>query len=348
MNFHPLSALFVFITIVPVKYASECEKEGEKACGCATSRSSSDSEASSGDKKFIKDEDPHVVPGEFNRTNGMVLIPGGSFTMGTDKPVFPADYEMPARPLTLPAFYLDVHEVSNSEFRVFVSETEHVTESEVFGNSFVPEYFLSAETKAGISQAVAAVPWWLPVEGATWWHPEGPDSSLEGRADHPVVHVSWNDARAYCSWAGKRLPTEAEWERACRAGKEGRLYPWGNKFQPIKGEYLVNTWQGDFPSLNTGEDGWAGTAPVTQFPASSLGTRNMIGNVWEWTEDWWQGGEVDKVKKGGSFMCHKDSCWRYRCAARSQNTPDSSAHNLGFRCAADTLPEYLKQPKEEL
>jgi len=273
------------------------------------------------------------------------MVLHGTFTMGTNKPVFQADFEMPARQITLPTFFMDVHEVSNYEFGIFVSKTQYVTEAETFGNSFVPEFFISNDTKEKISQAVAAVPWWLPVEGSDWRHPEGLDSNIDDRGDHPVVHVSWNDAGAYCKWAGKRLPTEEEWEMTCRAGKENRLFPWGNKFQPINKEYLVNIWQGSFPTNNTGKDGWLGTNPVTSFPASKFGTKNMIGNVWEWTQDWWvgsaEGEETEKVKKGGSFLCHKDYCYRYRCEARSQNTPDSSAYNLGFRCAADELPDYL-------
>lgn len=268
--------------------------------------------------------------------------------MGTDTPIFHADGEGPARRVTLPDYYLDVHEVSNNEFGLFVDQTSYVTEAEKFGNSFVPEYFLSKETLGKITQAVQGAQWWLPVDKADWKHPEGPDSDIDARGDHPVVHVSWNDAVAYCHWAGKRLPTEAETEMACRAGKKERLFPWGNKWLPD----LVNTWNGVFPDTNTGEDGWVGTAPVTAYPESKLGTKNMIGNVWEWVSDWWKTDHsteavsspfgpktgTDKVKKGGSFMCHKSYCYRYRCAARSQNTPDSSAYNLGFRCAADTLP----------
>uniref|UniRef100_A0A8C5SJZ0 Sulfatase modifying factor 1 n=1 Tax=Laticauda laticaudata TaxID=8630 RepID=A0A8C5SJZ0_LATLA len=175
------------------------------------------------------------------------------------------------------------------------------------------------------------------------------------RLDHPVLHVSWNDAVAFCSWAGKRLPTEAEWEYSCRGGLENRLFPWGNKLHP-NGQHYANIWQGEFPRSNTEEDGYKGTAPVTAFPPNGYGLYNIVGNAWEWTSDWWEINHSadetyspkgpsegsDRVKKGGSYMCHKSYCYRYRCAARSQNTPDSSASNLGFRCAADILPDYLK------
>nr|CAD7446068.1 unnamed protein product [Timema bartmani]CAD7457041.1 unnamed protein product [Timema tahoe] len=292
---------------------------------------------------------------EYQRRNEMVYIRGGEFNMGTNEPIFVADGEGPARRVTLDDFYLDVYEVSNSEFEIFVNSTGIKTEAELFGDSFVFESLLSTETKSRITQAVAAAPWWLPVKECDWRRPAGPDSSVKGFMDHPVVHVSWNDAVAYCEWAGKRLPTEAEWEFACRDGLQGRLFPWGNKLNP-HGEHRVNIWQGKFPEEDTGEDGYVGTAPVTAFPNSTSGLHNMIGNVWEWTSDWWQtkhstesshnptgpASGTDKVKKGGSYLCHQSYCYRYRCAARSQNTPDSSAGNLGFRCAASTLPEYLQ------
>ncbi|KAK6621713.1 Formylglycine-proteinrating enzyme [Polyplax serrata] len=290
------------------------------------------------------------------RTNQMVYLKGGKFEMGTDKPIFAADGEGPKRTVSIKPFYLDKHEVSNGEFEIFVKDTGYKTEVEGFGDSFVFENLLSDAVKDTVTQAVARAPWWLPVKGADWRHPEGPDSTITEKMDHPVIHVSWNDAKAYCDWAQKRLPSEAEWEYACRSGKKDRLFPWGNNFHP-KGEHRANIWQGVFPGHDEGLDGYVGTAPVTAFEETEFGLKNMIGNVWEWTSDFWETKHstepvenptgppsgTDKVKKGGSFLCHKSYCYRYRCAARSQNTPDSSASNLGFRCAADKLPEYLKE-----
>ncbi|XP_073420577.1 formylglycine-generating enzyme [Dendrobates tinctorius] len=290
---------------------------------------------------------PPATGTEAEHRDEMVLLPSGVFTMGTDEPGIPPDGEGPARRVHIDSFYMDKYEVSNSEFEKFVAATGYVTEAETFGDSFVFEGLISEEVKSGIDKAVAAAPWWLPVKGADWRHPEGPDSDIQERMDHPVLHVSWNDASAFCSWAGKRLPTEGEWEYACRGGLENRLFPWGNKLEP-KGEHYANVWQGDFPDRNTGADGYVQTCPVTVFPPNSYGLHNMVGNAWEWTADWWSTQHAadeahdpkgpssgkDKVKKGGSYMCHKSYCYRYRCAARSQNTPDSAASNLGFRCAA--------------
>ncbi|CAL8339295.1 unnamed protein product [Merluccius merluccius] len=280
-------------------------------------------------------------------TSQMVLIPGGELTMGTDDPGIPPDGEGPRRPVGLDPFYMDTQEVSNLQFRAFVDSTGYITEAEQYGDSFVFEGLLSESVKSQITQAVAAAPWWLPVKGANWKNPEGPDSEITERLDHPVLHVSWKDAEAYCSWAHKRLPTEAEWEHACRGGLKDRLFPWGNKLKP-KEQHYANLWQGDFPKYNSGEDGYVQTSPVKSFPANGYGLYNMVGNAWEWTSDWWTvyhstdrqqnptgpSSGTDRVKKGGSYMCHKSYCYRYRCAARSQNTPDSSASNLGFRCAS--------------
>lgn len=281
-------------------------------------------------------------------TNEYIQLPGGVFTMGSDD--VPAgveqDGESPERQVGVTGFYMQKYEVSNAEFASFVSETGYVTEAENFGDSFVLENLLSEEVKIEITQAVRDAPWWLPVKGASWFQPEGVDSSIDSRDDHPVVHVSWNDAVEFCAWnGGGRLPTEAEWEYAARGGLDGRLFPWGNNPTP-KGEYRMNIWQGRFPVENTLEDGFLATAPVNSYHPNKYGLFNMAGNVWEWVSDWWtirhsrdfaenpqgpQSGK-DKVKKGGSYMCHKDYCYRYRCSARSMNTPDSSASNLGFRC----------------
>lgn len=281
--------------------------------------------------------------------NEYIEIPEGVFTMGSEE--VPAstqqDGESPARRVHIAGFYMQKYEVSNSEFATFVDVAGYVTEAENFGDSFVLENLLSEEVKVEITQAVKDAPWWLPVKGASWFQPEGKDSHVATRGDHPVVHVSWNDAVAFCEWnGGGRLPTEAEWEYAARGGLEGRLFPWGNNPNP-KGEHWMNIWQGKFPVKNHLEDGFLATAPVDSYHPNKYGLFNMAGNVWEWAADWWttshssdlaqnpQGPPSgnDKVKKGGSYMCHKDYCYRYRCSARSMNTPDSSASNLGFRCA---------------
>ncbi|XP_035931443.2 formylglycine-generating enzyme isoform X4 [Halichoerus grypus] len=227
-----------------------------------------------------------LLPGEAAGGEEMVLIPAGVFTMGTDDPQIKQDGEAPARRVAIDAFYMDAYEVSNAEFEKFVNSTGYLTEAEKFGDSFVFEGMLSEQVKTDIQQAVAAAPWWLPVKGANWRHPEGPDSTVLHRPDHPVLHVSWNDAVAYCTWAGKRLPTEAEWEYSCRGGLQNRLFPWGNKLQP-KGQHYANIWQGEFPVTNTGEDGFRGTAPVDAFPPNGYGLYNIVGNAWEWTSDWW-------------------------------------------------------------
>nr|XP_033341302.1 formylglycine-generating enzyme-like isoform X1 [Megalopta genalis] len=325
----------------------ENDRSGEQHCGQGTNRESKQSKDTQ-DYCTVGDDLKHFYSGESSdRLRNMVKIDAATFAIGTNEPVFVGDGESPKRKVHLDTFYIDELEVSNAEFAAFVDATGYLTEAESFGDSFVFGGLLTEEVKTNSPAAVARAPWWLQIKNATWKHPEGPDSDLTRRMDHPVVHVSWNDATAYCKWLGKRLPTEVEWEVACRGGLSDRLYPWGNKFIP-NGKHRANTWQGDFPNDNTMEDGYLGTAPVTEFPPNKYGLRNVIGNVWEWTSDWWtidaakRGGSTnptgppdgtDKVKKGGSYLCHESYCFRYRCAARSQNTPDSSAGNLGFRCA---------------
>ncbi|XP_068234918.1 formylglycine-generating enzyme [Palaemon carinicauda] len=372
MNFKFICMLIISLSLYVVtnsEVEEQCslERDGESdtasgsGCGCAGAnrKKSEDSDVGrdvpSEKGPSWKYSEKANIPSGLVRTHQMVKIPGGKFIMGTNQPHFEADGEQPARWVELDSFYMDVYEVSNAEFQLFVQATGYKTEAEKFGDSFVLESELSQEVSATIQQAVAASPWWVPVKGATWKQPEGVDSNISDRMDHPVVHVSWNDAVAYCNWMEKRLPTEAEWERACRSGKEDRLFPWGNKFKP-NNEFRANIWQGKFPEEDTGEDGCLGRCPVTTYLPNGYGLHNIVGNVWEWTADWWEVSHSpspkinptgprsgkDKVKKGGSFMCTKDYCYRYRCVARSQNSPDTTASNLGFRCASSDLPDYLK------
>ena len=279
----------------------------------------------------------------------MVLLPGGPFLMGTDyEGAFPDDGEGPVREVTLDPFWIDRAPVTNALFGEFVGETNYVTESERFGWSFV---FWSHVPKKRFQQlvedTVATAPWWCKVRGASWRSPEGPGSDVSSRPTYPVVHVSWNDAVSFCEWSGQRLPTEAEWEYAARGGLIQKLYPWGDQLR-LNGKHLCNIWQGEFPREDTGDDGFKGTCPVDAFPPNGFGLYSMTGNTWEWCSDWFSpsfhqtGTRTNptgpptgdaKVLKGGSFLCHRSYCNRYRVAARTSNTPDSSTAHMGFRCA---------------
>jgi formylglycine-generating enzyme required for sulfatase activity len=277
----------------------------------------------------------------------MVSLPGGRFLMGTDdREGFPADGEGPVREIELDSFRIGETTVTSGQFATFVKAAGYRTEAEELGWSYVFYAFLPDERpELGHSDGA---PWWIGVEGADWRHPEGPGSSIGARPNHPVVHVSWNDARAYCEWRGVRLPTEAEWELAARGGLVQKRYAWGDDLTP-NGRHRCNIWQGRFPLLNTREDGYAGTAPVKSFPPNGYGLYNVSGNVWEWCADWFsvdfhatgpranpagpkEGAE--RVIRGGSYLCHASYCNRYRVAARSHNTPESATGNMGFRVAA--------------
>jgi formylglycine-generating enzyme len=278
----------------------------------------------------------------------MVLLEGGEFVMGNTSPwAYPGDGEGPLRPVRVDPFRIDRHALSNAEFTTFLEKTNYVTEAERFGWSFVFAGLLPDDFPP--TRGVAHAPWWRRVEGADWRRPEGPQSHLDGRMDHPVVHVSWNDARAYCAWAGKRLPSEAEWEYAARGGLDARVFPWGDELEP-DGEHRMNVWQGAFPGENTCADGFYGTCPVGAYPANRYGLHNMTGNVWEWCADWYspdfhtrdrrtnpQGppGGTHRSTRGGSYLCHHSYCRRYRVAARNSLEPESTTGNTGFRCVAD-------------
>jgi len=269
--------------------------------------------------------------------------------MGTNyRYAFAADGEGPVRPVCLSPFSIDVYPVTNADFASFVEETGYISDSEKYGWSFVFWSHIPADRiHELVTDTVAAAPWWCQVPGASWRTPEGPGSDIRDRLRHPVVHVSWNDASAYAAWAGQALPTEAQWEYAARGGLEQSLYPWGDELTP-GGRHLCNIWQGEFPRRDTAEDGYSGTCPVDAFPPNGFGLYSMTGNAWEWCADWFTplftselkkdpagpGQGQTKVMKGGSFLCHASYCNRYRVAARTSNTPDSAASNVGFRCVS--------------
>ncbi|MGD0391136.1 MAG: formylglycine-generating enzyme family protein [Acidimicrobiales bacterium] len=278
----------------------------------------------------------------------LVTIPGGRYRMGDESEgSYPGDGEGPVHEVVLAPFRIDRYTVSNRRFAEFVGTTGYQTDAERFGWSFVFGGLLPDDFP--LTRGVESAPWWRQVMGADWRHPEGPHSGVEARSTHPVVHVSWNDACAYCSWSGTRLPTEAEWEHAARGGLEGRPFPWGDQLEP-RGEHRMNVFQGEFPAGNTGADGYLGTAPVDAFEPNGYGLHNACGNVWEWCADWLDVGYYRtspiqapsgppsgslRVQRGGSYLCHSSYCRRYRVSARFGSEPDSSTGNLGFRVAAD-------------
>jgi formylglycine-generating enzyme required for sulfatase activity len=280
----------------------------------------------------------------------MARIAGGTFTMGTEgADANPFDGEGPLRRVSVSTFLLDVAAVDNEQFGRFVDDTGHVTTAERDGWSFVFGPHVS-DRSAERARVAPSAPWWWAVEGACWNRPEGPDSNIEERSDHPVVHVSHDDAVAFAHWAGRRLPSEAEWEYAARGGLEGATYPWGDELRP-GGAWRCNIWQGDFPASNTEEDGHRGTAPVLAYEPNGFGLHQMVGNVWEWTADRWStthpagplhdptGPAVgeERARRGGSYLCHDSYCNRYRVAARDHSHPADTTANIGFRCAADVV-----------
>ncbi len=296
---------------------------------------------------------------------GMVWIPGGEFWMGSDEPEF--GDARPWHRVSVDGFWMDTTEVTNEQFEKFVKATGYITTAE---RAPTKEEFPTAPPENLVAGSVvftppaAAVPldshfrWWDYVKGANWRHPTGPASDLKGKAKHPVVHVAYADALAYCQWASKRLPTEAEFECAARGGLDRKVYAWGDEFK-LGGKWMANTFQGHFPEKNTGDDGFTGTAPVGSFPAKGSGLYDIAGNVWEWVTDWYrpdyykalanngvarnppgptssydpsEPGTKKKVHKGGSYLCTDQYCKRYEPGGRGKGEPDTGTNHLGFRC----------------
>jgi formylglycine-generating enzyme required for sulfatase activity len=322
-----------------------------------------------------------------NSPTGMVWVGGGKFIMGTDEQQsYPV--ERPAHHVRVDGFWMDETEVTNDQFRAFAEATGYLTMAErapdweqlkmqlppgtpkpsddvLVAASLV---FVAPDAPVSLRNPAA---WWAWMPGANWRHPEGPGSNIVGRGNHAVVHVSWEDARAYAEWAGKRLPTEAEWEFAARGGLESKRYAWGDEFEP-NGQTLVNTWQGHFPDVNSQEDGYGSTAPARSFPPNGYGLYEMTGNVWEWCSDWYDAklyarrtgprvavnpvgpdksydpespNAARRVTKGGSFLCTKEYCSNYRPSARRGTDWDSGMSHVGFRCV---MTQQMWEEQEQL
>lgn len=340
---------------------AEAEQAIESCCELPASRGVMMAQTANTATQAEDDVDPASGP-KGPAPEGMVWVPGGEFVMGSDE-TYPE--ERPAHRVSVDGFWMDKHPVTFEAFAAFVEATDYktVAERELDPADFpgVPEDLLvpgsivfvmpeQADTRGNIAQ------WWQYVPGASWRHPEGPGTTYEDRLDHPVVHVAYEDAKAYADWAGKQVPTEAQWERAARGGLEEKMYSWGNEFMP-GGKRMANTWQGKFPIENTADDGFVGTSPVGSFPANGYGLYDMAGNVWEWTSDWYnvtyyreaegehnptgppeadsadpkEPGLAKRVARGGSFLCAPSYCLRYRPSARSPSTPDTSTSHTGFR-----------------
>lgn len=308
---------------------------------------------------------------------GMVWIDGGTFMMGADNQQASGD-EYPKHQVKVDGFYMDATEVTNAQFSEFVKATGYITTAERTpdwneikkqlppGTPKPPDSMLVAASlvfkpvKAGTGVDLRDfTQWWQWKAGANWRHPQGAKSSIKGKENYPVVHVSWDDAIAYCKWAGKRLPTEAEWEWAARGGLVNNIYSWGN--EPVdNGSPKCNYWQGKFPSYNSGKDGYPGAAPVKSFPPNGYGLYDMAGNVWEWCSDWYDYNYYKSLKgltvnpkgpaksydpdepyapkhttRGGSFLCNDSYCSGYRASRRMKSTPDTGMEHLGFRCVKD-------------
>lgn len=334
--------------------------------------------------KETKDESVYKVkilpPENMKPPLGMVWVPGGSFVQGAvDQDKFAMNHEKPKHKVIVDGFFMDITEVTNRQFEEFVEATGYKTVAErgidwnemknqvpagtlkPADSILQPGSLTFLKTDSPVQNLGDFTQWWRWTIGANWKHPQGPDSSIEGHENHPVVHIAYEDALAYCKWAGRRLPTEAEWELAARAGAVDKIYYWGNSSAELVSK--ANTWTGTFPYNNTNEDNYTRTAPVGSYPANANGLYDMAGNVWEWTNDWYNTGYYrelaaraipivnpqgalsaqnpnnpyakEKVIKGGSFLCNASYCSSYRISARMATTLDSSAEHIGFRTVWD-------------
>nr|WP_255749874.1 formylglycine-generating enzyme family protein [Gramella crocea] len=324
------------------------------------------------------------APEDIQTPKGMVWIPGGKFTQGAiEGDQMAMEHEKPAHPVAVDGFFMDITEVTNANFKKFVDETGYITLAErdiiweeikkqLPPNTSKPHDSILQPGSLTFKKTQKSVPnlydysqWWNWKVGANWKHPKGPGSSIEGKEDHPVVHIALEDAKAYCKWAGRRLPTEAEWEYAARGGQEDALFSWGMDHGKLSKQ--ANTWEGEFPTQNTERDNFESRAPVRSYPPNPYGLHDMAGNVWEFTQDWYnvnyykkldrqglvknpKGAEQafnpnnsstpEVVIKGGSFLCNASYCASYRISARMGNSLDSSQEHLGFRTIA--TPEMLR------
>lgn len=365
-----ISFLLVIISICFIS----CNDQGKPSSrGNTVLINSDDSTASVINSKLI-------IPDDIKIPRGMVWIPGAIFKKGAvpqDKMAM--SHEKPSHSVAVDGFFMDITEVTNAEFKKFVDETGYITiaEREVdweemkkqlpegtprpHDSILKPGSLTFKKTKEPVPNIYDFSQWWQWTRGANWKHPQGPGSTIEGKEDHPVVHIAYDDALAYCKWAGRRLPTEAEWELAARSKNRNSVYFWGDDVSILA--EMANTWEGEFPVENTGKDGFEGSAPVKSYAPNSLGLYDMAGNVWEWTSDWYNTrhyGEQfnkkqvvvnpkgakkpfnhqnpytkEKIMKGGSFLCSASYCASYRISARMATSMDSSLEHLGFRTVLD-------------
>lgn len=358
-----------WIFAVCVLYACQSEKKSVNSKADSLASCSSTLPSRFG----AKPDSTSIVGGKTDHSE-MVYIPGGEFLMGaTDTEGRPDEY--PQHKVKLSAFWMDVTEVTNASFAKFIKATGYVTTAErkpnweelkkqlPEGTPRPPDSVLVASSlifspPKKVANLNDASQWWAWKQGADWKHPAGPNSSIKGKDNYPVIHISWDDAQAYCKWAGKRLPTEAEWEYASRGGLKNAKYPWGNEALE-KGGPKANTWQGSFPVQNTSADGYGGLAPVKSFAANGYGLYDMAGNVWEWCSDWYRPDFYEsqktlsenplgpansydpmepsvpkKVVRGGSFMCNASYCKGYRVTSRMKTSTDTSLGHTGFRCVS--------------